>query len=471
MRPRRRRHLHPALLRGGLRGPAGVHRPGDPAHQPGLGHPADDRRSASATSRAFPFVEPPDRRQVTDGVRLLEELGALDRRRRAGPAQAAHRRRPQARPAAGRPAAGPDGARGRDATAALREVLVIAAGPVDPGPARAARRTSRQQADEQHARFADEHSDFLACLNLWHYLREQQQRAVRQRRSAGCAERVPALPAGPRVAGPAQPAHGGVAKTARPAAELATTADADRRAPVAAGRAALARRAARRRRSASTSAPAAPGSRICPGSALFKKPPQLGDGRRAGRDLPAVGPRQRPRSSPSGSSRWPGTWSSAPTASRTGQQAPGAAVAYEKVTLYGVPLVAGRKVNYGRIDPEASRELFIRHALVEGDWHTHHEFFHDNRALLERGRGARAPGPAARHPGRRRDAVRVLRRAGARRRRVRRGTSTPGGRRPAASSPTCSTFTERPAGQRRRRLRQRRGLPATLASRASCGCR
>ncbi|MCC5698677.1 DUF3418 domain-containing protein, partial [Klebsiella pneumoniae] len=59
-----------------------------------------------------------------------------------------------------------------------------------------------------------------------------------------------------------------------------------------------------------------------------------------------------------------------------------AVVAYEKVTLYGVPLGASRKVNYGRIDPQLSRELFIRHALVEGDWDTDHEFFHRNRELL-----------------------------------------------------------------------------------------
>lgn len=59
-----------------------------------------------------------------------------------------------------------------------------------------------------------------------------------------------------------------------------------------------------------------------------------------------------------------------------------AVMAYEKVTLYGVPLVAQRKVNYGRIDPEVSRELFIRNALVEGDWRTHHKFFSDNRKLL-----------------------------------------------------------------------------------------
>jgi ATP-dependent helicase HrpA len=59
-----------------------------------------------------------------------------------------------------------------------------------------------------------------------------------------------------------------------------------------------------------------------------------------------------------------------------------AVMAYEKVTLYGVPIVAQRKVNYGRIDPETSRDLFIRNALVEGDWRTHHKFFADNRKLL-----------------------------------------------------------------------------------------
>ena len=60
----------------------------------------------------------------------------------------------------------------------------------------------------------------------------------------------------------------------------------------------------------------------------------------------------------------------------------GGAVALEKVTLYGVPLVVDRKVPYGRIDPAAARELFIRHALVEGDWQTGHRFFAENRRLL-----------------------------------------------------------------------------------------
>ena len=59
------------------------------------------------------------------------------------------------------------------------------------------------------------------------------------------------------------------------------------------------------------------------------------------------------------------------------------AVAHERVTLYGLPIVAGRKVDHGRVDPELARELFIRHALVEGDWHTRHAFFAANRALLD----------------------------------------------------------------------------------------
>jgi ATP-dependent helicase HrpA len=60
----------------------------------------------------------------------------------------------------------------------------------------------------------------------------------------------------------------------------------------------------------------------------------------------------------------------------------GSVVAFERVTLYGVPLVTQRKAQYGRIDPVASRDLFLRHALVEGDWDTHHAFFADNARLL-----------------------------------------------------------------------------------------
>ncbi len=61
----------------------------------------------------------------------------------------------------------------------------------------------------------------------------------------------------------------------------------------------------------------------------------------------------------------------------------GAAMATEKVTLYGLPIVAARPVQYGRVNPAGARELFIRSALVEGDWQTRHRFFHENRRLLD----------------------------------------------------------------------------------------
>jgi ATP-dependent helicase HrpA len=61
----------------------------------------------------------------------------------------------------------------------------------------------------------------------------------------------------------------------------------------------------------------------------------------------------------------------------------GAVIAYERVTLYGLPLVGRRRVGYADIEPEVARDLFIRHALVEGDWQTRHHFFRDNARLRE----------------------------------------------------------------------------------------
>jgi len=56
-------------------------------------------------------------------------------------------------------------------------------------------------------------------------------------------------------------------------------------------------------------------------------------------------------------------------------------VADEKVSLYGLTLVAARPVHYGPIEPAISRQLFIHHALVEGEFHTSGAFFKHNAAL------------------------------------------------------------------------------------------
>jgi len=122
----------------------------------------------------FPFVDPPDSRQITDGVRLLEELQAFD------PAADRATDSRKRLTACGRKIAAlpldPRLARmvlEAEGNGALREVLIIVAALSIQDP-RDRPSDKQQQADERHRRFADEHSDFVAFLNLWNYLKEQQ---------------------------------------------------------------------------------------------------------------------------------------------------------------------------------------------------------------------------------------------------------------------------------------------------------
>ena len=269
----------------------------------------------------FPFVDPPDRRAVADGLALLEELGALDEhgeahRRPAG-------RWPRCRWTRGWPGwwSRPTGA------ACSRRCWSSPPGLTIQDPRE--RPTEHQQAaDQLHARFADENSDFLALLNLWRYLGEQQDALSRQPVPPHGEAGVPALPAHPRVAGPARPAarHGPPAgHDAGRAGRRARRAGHHRRA---AGRAAVARRPAGWSRRRADGKPGAAGPRV-PGRpqhplrdrarhAAGEEAAALGGRRRAGRDQPAVRPHRR-ADRPRGRSRsWPTTSSSGSTPSRGG---------------------------------------------------------------------------------------------------------------------------------------------------------
>src|SRR5690242_12646980 len=119
----------------------------------------------------FPFIDPPDHRNIRDGVQLLQELNALD------PAEKDARKRltPMGRKLAQLPV-DPRLARmvlEADKNGCAREVMVIAAALSIQDP-RERPSEKQAQADQQHARFKDETSDFLAFLNLWRYIREQQ---------------------------------------------------------------------------------------------------------------------------------------------------------------------------------------------------------------------------------------------------------------------------------------------------------
>lgn len=333
---------------------------------------------------AFPFVEPPDRRNVKAGVDLLHELGAID------PAEKDPRKRltPLGRRLAQLPV-DPRLARmvlEADKNGCVREVLVIASALSIQDP-RERPAEHQQAADEKHRRFADPTSDFLAYLNLWNYLREQQRELSGSAFRRMCKNeflhflRVREW----------QDLHGQLKQVAKALGVTLNTADAppDRiHTSLLAGLLShiglidAEKKDGKQRRGQEYLGARGAKFAVFPGSALFKKPPRwvmsaelVETSRLWGRVNAKIEPDwieplaehlvKRNYSEPH--------WSK--------KQA--AVMAHEKVTLYGVPIVADRRVNYGRIDPALSRELFIRHALVEGDWDTHHRFFHDNRALLD----------------------------------------------------------------------------------------
>src|SRR4051794_33864689 len=112
----------------------------------------------------FPFMDPPDRRQVRDGIRLLQELGALDARERLTDLGRRLAQLPLD-PRLGRVVLEAGGGRRADGVIVIAAALSIQ----DPRERPADR---REAADQLHARFRDESSDFLAYLNLWRHLRE-----------------------------------------------------------------------------------------------------------------------------------------------------------------------------------------------------------------------------------------------------------------------------------------------------------
>ncbi len=115
----------------------------------------------------FPFIDPPDHRSIKAGVQLLEELGALEAKTRKLTQLGRKLSQLPVDPRLARMVLE------ADRNGCLHEVMVIAAALSIQDP-RERPSDKQQQADQQHARFKDETSDFLAFLNLWRYVREQQ---------------------------------------------------------------------------------------------------------------------------------------------------------------------------------------------------------------------------------------------------------------------------------------------------------
>jgi ATP-dependent helicase HrpA len=324
----------------------------------------------------FPFLDPPDKRSVRDGVQLLQELGAFDSH---GVITDLGRRLAQLPldPRIGRMILA------ADAEGCVREVLVLAAALSIPDPRE--RPTDREEAARQkHARFADEHSDFVSYLNLWRYLREQRtQRSGSSFRRMCREEFLHYL----RIR-EWQDLTGQLRSIARDMG-IVESGDPEPADPARVHAALLAGLLSHigLREGESRDYAGARNSKfvLAPGSVLTKRPPRwivVADLVETSRLYGRIAARIEPEG-PEGIERIAGDLVQRTYSEPHWDAQRGAAMAYERVTLYGLPLVPRRRVGYAQIEPEIARELFIRHALVEGDWPTRHHFFRDNARLLE----------------------------------------------------------------------------------------
>ncbi|MCB2412127.1 ATP-dependent RNA helicase HrpA [Demequina sp. TTPB684] len=376
---------------------------------------------------AFPFVEPPDTRAIKDGIQLLSDLGAVTTNR-GGKARLTDVGRKLARlpidPRQARMIVEGE----RHGVAYEAAVIAAALSIQDP---RERPSDKRAEADLQHRRFSTPTSDLLGYLNLWAYLRDRQhelsgsafrrmcrseflnylrvrewQDLVQQLRQAAkpLGIHVKARAAKPIAADDAEGAKG-TTDTAGTAAFLhAWDEDAIHRSVLAGlltqigmqdegkvtastfshlrGEAkAIAMKRARKR--ATNEYLGTRGARfaIQPSSPLSKKPPAfvmaaelVETNRLWARDVARI--------DPAWAEELAGDLAKHTYSEPHWSTKRGAAMAHEKVLLYGVPIVAERRILWGKVNPHEARELFIRHALVQGEWTTHHEFWHANQSAL-----------------------------------------------------------------------------------------
>ncbi len=324
---------------------------------------------------AFPFVEAPDKRNIQDGVRLLEELGAINDQ-----IKDPKKRLTESGKQLARLPIDPRLARmvlEASKLGCLKEVMIIASALSIQDP-RERPSDKQQSADDKHRRFNHEDSDFLTLVNLWHYIGQQQKALTSNQFRRQCKldylnylrvrewqDVYTQLHQSTREMGfklNDEPGSYHAVHSAILVGLLSHIGMKDQEKNEYHG--------ARNAR-----------FNIFPASGLFKKQPKwvmsaelVETSKLWARVVAKIEPdwieplakhlSKRSYSEPH--------WS----------KKNAAVMAYEKVMLYGIPIVPKRLVNYGTIDPVLSREIFIRSALVEGDWETKHAFFKQNRALL-----------------------------------------------------------------------------------------
>ncbi|GAA1480559.1 ATP-dependent RNA helicase HrpA [Gordonia sinesedis] len=323
----------------------------------------------------FPFVQPPEPRAIRNGLAILTELGAITADRTARVPRLTSVGRTMARiPVDPRIARMLIAARDEGT---LDHVLVIAAALSLPD-VRERPAEHREAADAAHRRFVVPGSDFLSLLSLWHYLSELREELSGNQFRRRCEREFLHYLRIREWRDLHRQLRGVIDDLGWQVPATERDADAIHRSILAG---LLGNIAARTTDGRDYSGARGTTLAIFPGSPVAKKPPPflmaaeiVETSRLFAHTVAGIDPAWAERLAGDLVTR---TYSEPHWSSKRG-----AAMAYERVTLYGVTLVARRRVNYGPIDPAAARELFIRHALVDGDWHTNHPFFDHNRRLL-----------------------------------------------------------------------------------------
>lgn len=326
---------------------------------------------------AFPFVDAPDKRHIQDGVKLLEELGAFETvQTKSGEKRLLTRVGLQLAQLPVDPRLAKMILSAVNFGCVYEMMIIVSALSIqDP---RERPQEKQQASDEKHRRFTDKKSDFLAFLNLWRYLQEQQKALSKNQFRRQCQKdflnylRIREW----------QDIYHQIRLTVR---EMGLPINSEKAEYQQIHTALLSgllshiglKEAEKQQYLGARNAHFA----IFPNSVLFKKQPKwvmaaelVETSKLWGRMVAEIEPEwieplaehliKKSYSEP----RW--------------SKSRGAVIADEKVTLYGVPIVAARPVNYGAIDPTVSREIFIQSALVEGGWNTKHKFFKENQRLV-----------------------------------------------------------------------------------------
>ena len=317
----------------------------------------------------FPFVDPPDSRQISDGFRLLFELQAVDEQRRITELGRRLAKLP-VDPRLGRMLLAAQG------EGCLREVLVIVAALAIQDP-RERPLDKQQAADEKHRRFRDEHSDFVALLKLWDYYHEQARQLSKNQLRNLCQADFLSFVRMREWHDLHQELLGRVTEMGmRLNDEPAPYANLHR----ALLTGLLGHLGLKQEENAYLGARGR-NFYLFPGSGLFRKRPRWVVAAELV-ETSRVYARTVARIEPEWVEGLAGHLLKRGYAEPHWEKRSAQVAATERVTLYGLPIVPGRRVNYGPLDPGLAREIFIRQALVAGEFHCQAPFFRHNRQLL-----------------------------------------------------------------------------------------